>query len=88
MEKQLVLLAPVVGDLTRKAEQSAVVATSIDEGLCIVGVDATAAAAAVAYCIDGRAGGRVADGKPALRMLAMGCCAKFGFGGGFTVKDM
>jgi len=57
-----------------------------DEGPCVVGVDATAAAAAAAYRIGGRAGGRVADGKPALRMLAMGCCAKFGFGGGFTVE--
>lgn len=23
-------------------------------------------------------------GRPALRMLAIGCCTKFGFGGGFT----
>lgn len=44
----------------------------------------TAAAAAAAYLIGGGRG--AAAGRPALRILAMGCCAKFGFGGGFAVK--
>ena len=49
---------------------------------------ATAAAAAVAYRIGGKAGGRTAEGRPALRILAIGCCAKFGFGGGFAVSGI
>jgi hypothetical protein len=50
---------------------------------CCVDEDATAAAAAAEYRIGGRAGGRGAGGKPDLRILAIGCCTKLGFGGGF-----
>ena len=49
------------------------------------GGGATATAAAAAYLNGGSvAWGREAGGKPALRILAIGCCAKFGFGGGFA----
>lgn len=45
----------------------------------------TAAAAAAAYLIGGRiVGGREAGCRPALRILAIGCWTKFGFGGGFA----
>ena len=45
----------------------------------------TAAAAAAAYLIGGNVGGVGFDGcggRPAFRMLDMGCCAKFGLGRG------
>ena len=56
-------------------------------GTCVVGVawavvvGVTAAAATTAY-LAGRATGRGCGGRPALRILDIGCCAKFGFGGG------
>jgi hypothetical protein len=53
------------------------VAGTTDEGV-------TAAAAAVAYRMGGNVGRGAGCGRPALRMLAIGCCAKFGFGGGFV----
>lgn len=58
------------------------------EGTAAAGCDATAAAAAAAYLTGGNCtGGRGAEGvvveRPALTMLDIGCCAKFGFGGGF-----
>lgn len=47
--------------------------------------DETAAAAAAAYRMGGKvAGGR--GGRPALRMLDIGCWAKFGLGGGFEAS--
>lgn len=53
------------------------------DGALAEGPDDTAAAAAVAYRIAGSAaGGRGAEGSPTLSMLDIGCCAKFGFGGG------
>lgn len=45
----------------------------------------TAAAAAAEYRMGGSVG-RAGGGRPALRMLAIGCCAKFGFGGGFAIQ--
>jgi hypothetical protein len=48
--------------------------------LCWLAEGVTAAAAAVAY-FNGGLG--CAAGRPALSILDMGCCAKFGFGGGF-----
>ena len=47
--------------------------------LCWLAEGVTAAAAAVAYFN----GGRCTAGRPALSILDIGCCAKFGFGGGF-----
>lgn len=53
----------------------------------VLGAGVTAAAAAAAYRIGGSVfGGLGAGCKPALRMLAIGCCAKFRFGGGFAVS--
>lgn len=48
--------------------------------LCWLAEGVTAAAAAVAYFNGGRG---CTGGRPALSILDMGCCAKFGFGGGF-----
>lgn len=57
---------------------------------CVLVEGVTAAAAAAAYRIGGSCGagglGSVL-GNPAFRMLAMGCWAKFGFGGGFGAKQ-
>lgn len=51
--------------------------------LCRLAEGVTAAAAAVAYFN----GGRGCDGgRPALSILDMGCCAKFGFGGGLGAR--
>ncbi len=52
--------------------------------LCWLAEGVTAAAAAVAYFNGGRG---CADGRPTLSILAMGCWAKFGFGGGFGAGD-
>jgi hypothetical protein len=49
--------------------------------LCWLAEGVTAAAAAVAYFNGGRG---CTGGRPALSILDMGCCAKFGFGGGFV----
>ena len=59
-----------------------------EELACTADAGVTAAAAAVAYRIGGIvAGGAGREGcNPALRMLAIGCCVKFKFGGGFAVK--
>lgn len=60
-----------------------------DELACTPDAGATAAAAAVAYRIGGMVAGgtgREGCGNPALRILAIGCCAKFKFGGGFAMK--
>lgn len=48
------------------------------------GEGVTAAAAAAAYRI-GCGAGR--GGSPAFRILAIGCCAKLGFGGGFATLE-
>ena len=48
--------------------------------LCWLAEGVTAAAAAVAY-FNGGLG--CAAGRPTLSILDIGCCAKFGFGGGF-----
>lgn len=47
--------------------------------LCWLAEGVTAAAAAVAYFN----GGLCTAGRPTLSILDIGCCAKFGFGGGF-----
>jgi hypothetical protein len=52
-------------------------------GTADVGV--TAAAAAAEYRIGGKDGRGACCGRPALRMLAIGCCVKFG--GGFAVQN-
>jgi hypothetical protein len=60
-----------------------------DELACIPDAGATAAAAAVAYRIGGMVAGgagRGGCGSPAFKILAIGCCAKFKFGGGFATK--
>ena len=44
-----------------------------------------APAAAAEYRIGVNVGGRGCCGRPALRILDIGCCAKFGGGGGFAV---
>jgi hypothetical protein len=53
----------------------------------------TAAAAAAAYltggnCVGGRVVVGVIAGRPALRILDIGCWAKFGFGGGFDAASI
>lgn len=54
---------------------------------CAVVVGVTAAAATTAYRAGRAAGGRDGGGgRPALRILDIGCCAKLGFGGGLDAK--
>jgi hypothetical protein len=48
---------------------------------------ATAAAAAAEYRIGGRVAGGRGAGRPALRILAIGCCTKFGFGGSLDTES-
>ncbi len=56
------------------------VTVAIELGPTVVG--ATAAAAAAAYRTGNTAGGRGAGGSPFFNILAIGCTAKLGLGGG------
>lgn len=64
-------------------------AAGIDGVSGMPGDGVTAAAAAAAYRMGGNVGrgAGAGVGKPAFSMLAIGCCTKFGFGGGFAIKD-
>ena len=61
----------------------------VDVGVAVVvvgGVECwVAPAAAAEYRIGVNVSGRGCWGRPALRMLDIGCCVKFGGGGGFAV---